>query len=232
LTWQASTRNKFSFHYEWEKRCDCHHLQGNNANFQGLSAGEATDFQIFQPADMFQSEWTFPATNKLLFNGGVQLSRPTYRTNFRPDLSPDAVAIVDDVTGQRWGADSGTAYQVPSHRNKIEPRFSATYVTGSHAFKAGFNLIHDWGQLSTNAVPGNMNWTYHSGVPTTIIEFGTPYTIRENMKAELGVYGQDQWTLKRLTMNPGLRFDYVKLDVPAQSLEATQLRPFVVNTNR
>jgi outer membrane receptor protein involved in Fe transport len=76
-----------------------------------------------------------------------------------------------------------------------------------------------------------MNWTYHNGVPITITEYGTPFTFRENMKAELGVYGQDQWTLKRLTLNYGLRFDYVKLDVPAQSLEATPLRPIVVNTS-
>ena len=234
LTWQATTRNKFDFHYEWEKRCDCHHLQGNNANFAGLASGEATDYQIFIPADMFQTEWTFPATNKLLFNGGVQFSRPTYRTNFQRGLPADAVSIVDSVTGQRWGAEAPSPnppYQVPSHRDKVEPRFSATYVTGSHAFKGGFNLIHDWGQLTTNDQPNNMSWTYANRVPTTVTEWGTPYTVRENMKAELGVFGQDQWTLKRLTVNYGLRWDYVKLDVPAQSLDATKLRPIVVNTN-
>ena len=32
---------------------------------------------------------------------------------------------------------------------------------------------------------------------------------------DLGVYVQDQWTLKRLTLNPGLRFDYFNAYIPA-----------------
>jgi hypothetical protein len=70
MTLQATPRNQFSFHYEFEKRCDCTHLMGNNAIFQGLSAGEATDHQIFLPVDILQTEWTFPVNNKLLFNCG------------------------------------------------------------------------------------------------------------------------------------------------------------------
>ena len=75
MTWQADAKNKLNFHYEWERRCDCQHLQGNNANFAGQSAGEATDYQIHYPADMFQTEWALPLTNKLLFTAGVQSSR-------------------------------------------------------------------------------------------------------------------------------------------------------------
>src|SRR5678816_277422 len=119
---------------------------------------------------------------------------------------------------------------MPSHRRKIEPRFSGTYVTGSHAFKGGFNLVHEFDEKITVQVPGNMNWTYNNGVPTSIAEWGTPYTSTVHMNADLGVFAQDQWTIKRLTLNYGLRFDYVQIDVPAQTLEATELRPVVVNT--
>jgi hypothetical protein len=231
MTWQATARNQFSFHYEWEKRCDCTHLMGNNAIFQGLSAGEATDHQIFLPVDILQMEWTSPVSNKLLFNGGIQFSRPTWSTFPQPGLWPGAVAITEDTTGQRWGAEPGiNSYLTPSTRHKMEPRLSMTYVTGSHAFKTGFNLTHEWGQLQTTIVPNDVNYTFHLGLPVTITQFGTPLTVLDNMKADLGVYGQDQWTHKRLTLNAGLRFDYIKDDVPAQHLPPTRFRLNAVDT--
>ena len=231
MTWQATAKNQFSFHYEWEKRCDCTHLMGNNATFQGLSAGEATDHQIFLPVDILQMEWTSPVSNKLLFNGGIQFARPTFSTSPQPGLWPGAVAITEDTTGQRWGAEPGiNSYLTPSTRHKIEPRLSMTYVTGSHAIKAGFNLTHEWGQLQTTIVPNDVNYTFHLGLPVTITQFGTPLTVRDNMKADLGVYGRDQWTHGRLTVNAGLRFDYIKDDVPAQHLPPTRFRLSAVDT--
>ncbi len=44
----------------------------------------------------------------------------------------------------------------------------------------------------------------------------------------LGVYVQDQWTLKRVTLNLGLRYDYFNAYVPAQNLSAG---PFVPARN-
>jgi len=49
---------------------------------------------------------------------------------------------------------------------------------------------------------------------------GAPYHTIERVKADLGVYVQDQWTFRRLTLNPGLRINYLNAYVPAQSLEA------------
>ena len=31
---------------------------------------------------------------------------------------------------------------------------------------------------------------------------------KNRMKADLGLFAQDQWTIKRLTLNYGVRFDY------------------------
>ena len=145
------------------------------------------------------------------------------------------MSIVDSVTGQHWGAEApspGPPYQVPSHRNKIEPRFNVTYVTGSHAFKGGFDVVHDWGQISTNVQPGNMSWTYANGVPTTVTEWATPYSVREQNVADLGAFGQDQWTLKKLTLNYGLRWDYVRINVPVQTIGGTQFTPGLVEHAR
>ena len=48
------------------------------------------------------------------------------------------------------------------------------------------------------------------------------------MRAQMGVYAQDQWTLSRITVNAGLRFDYQNSYVPAQHLPAG---PFVGERN-
>ncbi|MGH2400717.1 MAG: hypothetical protein ACRDF6_12830, partial [bacterium] len=45
------------------------------------------------------------------------------------------------------------------------------------------------------------------------------------MNPEIGIYAQDQWTINRLTMNYGLRFDYLNSYVRAQHVPATRFLP-------
>ena len=45
------------------------------------------------------------------------------------------------------------------------------------------------------------------------------------IKADLGLYVQDQWRVKRLTLNYGLRFDYFNGYVPAQQTPASTYLP-------
>ena len=54
------------------------------------------------------------------------------------------------------------------------------------------------------------------GQPFQVTVRTTPYTARERLVADLGVYVQDTWTHKRLTANVGLSFDYLNNRVDAQ----------------
>src|SRR5438067_6856136 len=45
------------------------------------------------------------------------------------------------------------------------------------------------------------------------------------MRAELGVYAQDKWTVKHLTANIGVRLDYFNLYFPEQTLGPGVLVP-------
>jgi len=51
-----------------------------------------------------------------------------------------------------------------------------------------------------------------------------PLADLEHLKANLGVYAQDRWTIKTVTLNYGLRFDYHNAYVPALNAPAI---PFV-----
>ena len=51
----------------------------------------------------------------------------------------------------------------------------------------------------------------------------TPYKATQNVKADLGIYAQDAWTMKRLTLNYGGRYDHFNSYVPAQDLGSNGL---------
>ena len=62
----------------------------------------------------------------------------------------------------------------------------------------------------------------------SLTEYAVPGKHLERLKADLGIYAQDQWTIRHLTLNLGLRYDYFNAFVPAQELPAG---PFVPARN-
>jgi hypothetical protein len=65
-----------------------------------------------------------------------------------------------------------------------------------------------------------VNYRFNNQLPNQITQYATPYLIQDRMKADLGLYFQDQWAIKRLTLNLGLRYDYFNGYVPAQHVPA------------
>src|SRR6185503_18436599 len=57
-----------------------------------------------------------------------------------------------------------------------------------------------------------------SGAPAEVMLWATPWDHSERIFPVLGVFTQDQWTMKKLTLNLGLRFDYLSASVPDQSV--------------
>jgi len=102
-----------------------------------------------------------------------------------------------------------------------------SYITGSHAFKTGLFLLRSWRHHSSdiNGVGDapSMTFTFNRGLPVSVTEYATPIEFRDHANA-LGLYAQDQWTVKRLSMNLALRLDQLHAIVPAHDLPAG---PFV-----
>jgi hypothetical protein len=99
-----------------------------------------------------------------------------------------------------------------------------TYVTGSHAFKTGIQRE----ELFTDnffTANGNTGYTFRNGSPLSITQRATPYLEQEGAR-ELGLYAQDQWTIKRWTFNYGLRFDYLNGYVPVQNTPGSPAEGF------
>jgi hypothetical protein len=112
--------------------------------------------------------------------------------------------------------------------NKFNYRFSASYITGSHAFKTGYYLQrYDLGREGAyndpNQIHGARDYTFRNQVPVSVRIWAVPYEVVENSTA-VGIFAQDQWTVKKLTLNLGVRYDSFNASVPAHHLPAG---PFV-----
>ena len=90
-----------------------------------------------------------------------------------------------------------------------EIKGSVSYITGSHALKFGFSDF--WGIQTYNSPELNNAYNIRmlNGVPNQITERQNQYMgIKGGVRAEMGAFVQDRWTVNRLTVNAGLRFDY------------------------
>jgi hypothetical protein len=64
----------------------------------------------------------------------------------------------------------------------------------------------------------DVTYTFLRGLPTRITQHATPFLKKNRTKADLGIYVQDRWTIDRLTLNYGRRFNYFNGYVPRQQV--------------
>ncbi len=219
LTWQASSLDKVTFFSHVNQRLvDCN-------GCSALTSPEAGTYFTHHPEYLLQAGWTRIQSSKLLFEGGFTFYNETWIFGPEPyninGLGPDAVVSKSESSlGIVYGA--GNVFTTAAN-HQYNARLAANYVTGSHAFKVGMQDM--WGtrnyRYDTNQ---SQAWTFLRGIPTTITEYARPLIDNEHLKAALGLYAQDRWTVNRLTLNVGLRFDYHSAEVPVQNLAAI---PFV-----
>jgi hypothetical protein len=224
LTWQAAAKHKINLEVHEQHGCNC----WSNA-FSGTTAPEATyDFK-YGPLWLTQVTWSHPASNKLLLEAGVTwlAQNVSFWSNTALNSSrftavgnstfpgPQNFSILE-LTGVPGGAPAGytygalpystTAYGGPDNQNNYNQRFTASYITGSHAFKAGLQMLQ--GHFDSNGlnVPNQVTYTFRNGVPVSLTEWAGPFVFASRLR-QVGIFAQDQWTLRRLTFNAGVRFD-------------------------
>jgi hypothetical protein len=232
LTYQPTQKNKVAAYWTLERSI--------NPTYTNLASNDpdVTLNSDWQPNYVGQVSWTSTLTNRVLIQAGATYVNFNYPTKLHEGLSLETPSYRESSgfgsipAGYIWGN-----YQQPSTTaigtqaefigpgdnasHQFNLNLSTSYVTGSHAAKFGVRFIRSDVRNPREHVTGNeVTLQLLRGVPSQVTQWATPFDFREQLKANLGIFAQDQWTVRRLTLNAGVRFDYVNAYVPAIHLPA------------
>ena len=219
VTWQATSKDKFTVMFGDEWNCSCASTLNG-----GVRSPEAVTGSLYRPDWQSQVTWTRPVTSKLLLEAGNVI------VNGRVNLvqfagSPHDRFILDQSRNYGYGSLSfglgltgSLGYQDFRQTNQ---KLAASYVTGSHSFKTGIQVMEGYRNLYLFMDPSvdYSSYVFNGRTPTAVNYYAGPINDQE-YENSLGAFAQDQWTMNKLTLNLGLRFDYLNGHVPAVNVPA------------
>ena len=218
LTWQASERQKITFSHADQRHCLCQFW----SIFGVVDHNASMDYDIGDISNT-QASWTMPASNRLLFEAGVSFMRPFADPGPQQEVTLDkdiGVWIASEginINALMWlGANTPAIYGEGNNWPNYTARASMSYVTGSHNFKVGMTRTHVGENHPSSYILGARSYVFSEpGVPLSVRQYASP-TASYQEAVLMGIYAQDQWTIDRLTLNLGVRYDRLNGWVPAQ----------------
>jgi hypothetical protein len=213
LTWQATPRNKITAYWMNGEQCHCFWLIG--AQGANVLMPDATSRAIFGD-QLYQATWTSPVTNRLLLEAAVGSNPQVYDWNQQPFAAVDLPGILEQAGPIVYR--NKLSQQLHHYAQTLRTfRGSVAYVTGSHAAKVGFTMIRgSQSNVYDNTQGPRMSFTTLNGAPVGVTFYAYPNNQIESTLPNLGIYGQDQWRLNRVTVNAGVRFDFFRNSYPDQ----------------
>jgi hypothetical protein len=223
FTWQVSPRNKLAGYLD-----RIHKVRGAamSPGFDQTTAGVVWNSPDYHTGSV---KWTSTVTSKLLIEGGFSTNIERYNNLYEPTVplppyrSPAFYALathIDDTDGLTYGGSTGAENgQYPDRYNL---QGAASYITGSHSIK--FGVQDSWGLFRHTYYANADLWqhyTVQNGVlsPFSVQLLDTPLNSAERLNSNLGLYAQDVWTMKRLTLTIGGRWEYVSEAVVGQQTQ-------------
>jgi hypothetical protein len=231
VTWQVNPKVKVAGTYKADKWCNC------PSQISANRAPEAARDRRFPRLRQEHAEITSPITSRLLFEAvGMHLFERWGDMHLRHNggslddpaleaLLPDLISVTEQSNNLIYrGRETNNNTLVPNWAY----RAAMSYVTGTHAFKVGFNRTHGFleeYQYAMNPVSYRFNTVAGVTTPNQITMRNRPYTAKSNMDNDLGIFAQDRWTMDRITLNLALRFDVLKTSFPEQTVGPAPLTP-------
>ncbi len=218
LTWQATPKHKIAGRYDNMYRCTCPSIASSST-----SPEAAADF-VFKPIADKTVEWTGAFSNRLLMEGIVFHHQARWRNSISELVDPGMIP----VTEQNPLPGYPSSYRSRTSNHNFTPnwrtRFSMSYVTGSHAFRTGIN--HGWSTTRSNTSSNHpVSYRLSGGIPNQLTLNSYPVDIWTGIGGDGGVFAQDKWTVSRLTLNLGVRYDYFLSAAPETHFGPAPLLP-------
>ena len=189
--------------------------------------------EIVWPGRLYQGSATYAATSRLLFEGGFnwQDSRDTMTPEpFADNSAGTAVRVVEQgttgIAPVTWGPMNPAMLQDNPMAMK-DYRAAMNYVTGTHNFKLGMDMQQgyrqrEWLNFTTPIAYRTLGYRLNQ-----VTIYAPPGAYRTNLDYDAGLFAQDRWTLKRLTLTGALR-----LDLQKESYDPTTIYPTLYTPTR
>jgi hypothetical protein len=241
LTWQAAQKHKLAtFVQRWWKR-------------KGKTFGAGQDPRSGQFRDPRKAhhtvgniKYTSPLTNRILLEGGYSWTLFDWHGGPSEGLlkergTPEWFTQTQRISNQRmvhplcaytaansavagctdWG--SLLSQRQDNTRIVFDGRIS--YVTGSHNLKFGYtHEIGPDGRMG-NEYNGDLQQRYNNGRPNQVTVWNTPLEAPGTVQYDSAFFVQDSWTIRRLTVNPGLRIEWFAAGMHASANPAGRFAP-------
>jgi hypothetical protein len=215
LTLQASPRNKVGMTWIEDTLCWC------PQSARLTSALEAEPARSYPVRRIVQAEWTSPYTNRLLLEVSGGYMWGTSNQYPHETLAPGMIKVTEQATGMTYR--SGDPYR--GRPEKVQTfRVATSYITGAHSFQVG--LSHRSGSERENRFDNNpLSYRFNNGVPNQLTQRALPIDLYREVDHDMGIFAQDKWTVGRLAVAAGVRFDHWANSFPEHRIGPAALAP-------
>ncbi len=239
LTWQATSKDKITGLFDNQVDYQAHSDSGLTGFFGLTRMGPDSALITDVPTQRnIQLKWSRTQSPRLLFDVSFSSYKNHLYFNFQDPYDAWSGRHVEDtsvekvmrfnpssyttfygdwLTGSAWGpfmiADTNVS-------DTITFNPSVSYVTGSHVFKAGLRFFRG-SYFHPQGVVGGVDLFFNGDKSDSAMIGGFfPPVTKPKMNGDFGWFVQDKWTIRRLTLNLGLRLDHLKssqqaIDIPA-----------------
>jgi hypothetical protein len=233
FTGQLGDRNKVGVYYDYQKNCGGSALVagGDQCRDRGsdwVALGAIGGFGSTAPESgnvwddrekIFQSTWSSPVTSKLLLEAGFSSFNSRWGGQTPAGAATGAIAVTELLATPATGVPVGsfTYRGSPSNATNDQQhnvwRASATYVTGAHSMKVGYQAAFQV-QSQTQIMDNPLSYTFLGGNPISFTMRVAPWKQANRTRFD-ALYLQDQWTHGRLTLQGALRYEHAWSWYPA-----------------
>jgi hypothetical protein len=227
VTAQATERNKLGFYFDFQGNCagGAFANTGNPCRKRGddyIPLGSSTLSP--ESANMWnerekitQGTWTSPVTSRLLLEAGVSSFSSKWGGYVPEGAATGLIAVTEQSTAAGVPFPNftyrGWASSPTNNQQHNIWRASASYVTGAHNFKVGYQAAYEvYRQIQL--VDNQLSYLFSNGNPIQFTMRIAPHE-QSNRTRYDGFYVQDQWTRSRLTVQGALRYEHAWSWFPA-----------------
>jgi hypothetical protein len=192
-----------------------------------------------------QIKLTSTLTSRLLLEGGWALNVERRNTEMQPGVDKEVgtpewyAGAARTQSGTTLGAVAVSQVAGSQWPKRYSYTGSLSYITGSHHIKTGLNgtygsffhsshangdLYEEFANVDTSAYLANGGPIAFSS-PVSVVVRNTPLNSEEDLTKDLGIYAQDTWTMKRLSVSAGVRWETLNSQVAAQTSPAGRFVP-------